>query len=85
MTQSNKLEFLLATPNILAQFACMANLAFYANVLYSVGYLPFIWRNYKRGDKFQLNYFSFIWVMAVFGVVAYLMGWDLPGILMELI
>lgn len=79
------LNLLIPLPNILAQFACTFNQAFYANVLYCIGYPPFMYRNWKRGDNMQLGYFSFLWALSVFGVVAYLMGWDLAGILMEMI
>lgn len=74
------LEFLIPIPNILAQFACMIDQAYYANILYSVGYLPFMYRNYKRGDKFQLCYFSFLWVMSIFGIILHLIGWSIMDI-----
>ncbi|MDD3511980.1 MAG: hypothetical protein PHW97_08815 [Fermentimonas sp.] len=85
MNQHEKLEFLLSTPNILASLMCMFGLAFHANILFSLGFIPFIIINLKRNDKMHARYFIIIWMMAVFGVVAHLMGWDLPGILMEMI
>ena len=75
------LELLIPLPNVLAQFACMVDQAYYANLLYSVGYLPFMHRNYKRGDRFQLGYFTFLWVMALVGVVMHLKGWSLISLL----
>lgn len=66
------LEFLIPIPNILAQFACMVDQAYYANILYSVGYLLFIYHNIKIGDTTQFYYFSILEVMALGGVVLYL-------------
>ena len=71
------IELLLQLPNICAQFACMVDQAYYANLLYTVGYLPFIHRNYKKGDMFHLRYFAFLWTMSIAGVVMHLMGWSL--------
>jgi hypothetical protein len=79
------IEFLIPLPNILAQFAITCNQAYYANLLYCIGYPPFMYRNWKRGDNLQLGYFSLLWVLSALGVVSYLMGWDLSGILMEMI
>lgn len=75
------LEFLIPIPNILAQFACMVDQAYYANILYSVGYLPFMHRNYKRGDRVQLYYFSFLWAMSICGVILYLTGWSIEDLI----
>jgi len=74
------LELLITLPNILAQFACMVNKAFYANLIYCVGYIPFIYRNHKRGDNIQKWYFIFLWVMSICGVVLYLMGWSVEDL-----
>ena len=74
-------ELLIPLPNILAQFACMVNQAFYANLIYCIGYPPFMWRNYKRGDRVQLYYFSFLWVMSICGVILYLTGWSIEDLI----
>lgn len=63
---------LLAIPNILAQFMSSLNKAFYANLIYSIGYIPFIWHNIKIGDPFQIKYFSLLEVLAVSGVIWHL-------------
>lgn len=81
MNQHEKLEFLLSTPNILASLMYMFGLAFHANILFSLGFIPFIYRNYKQGDKVQLNYFIFLWVLAVMGVVIHVMGWNVEDLL----
>lgn len=62
------IELLIPLPNILAQVAITLDKALYANLLYVIGYPPFIYRNWKQGDKIQLGYFSFLWVLSVVGV-----------------
>jgi hypothetical protein len=69
------IELLIPLPNILAQFAITCNQAYYANLLYCIGYPPFMYRNWKRGDKIQFGYFSFLWVLSILGVFMYVMGW----------
>lgn len=73
-------ENLISLPNILASLMCMFGLAFHANVLFSFGFLPFIWRNHKKGDKVQKTYFIILEVMAVIGVILHLMGWSIEEI-----
>lgn len=74
------LELLITIPNILAQFACMINQAYYANLIYCFGYPLFMWRNFKQKDRVQLYYFSFLWVMSICGVLMYWMGWNVKDI-----
>jgi uncharacterized membrane protein len=78
------LELLITLPNILASIMCMFGLAYQANILFSIGFIPFIYRNYKQGDKVQLRYFIFLWVLAVVGVILHWVGWSVED-LMELI
>lgn len=85
MNSTEKLELLLATPNILASLMCMFGLSFYANILFSIGFIPFILLNIKRKDKTHTVYFIIIWIMAIVGVIAYLLGWNLPGIFTKII
>lgn len=52
---------------------CSLNKAFYSNLIYSFGYLLFIYHNIKIGDTTQFYYFSILEVMALGGVVLYLL------------
>jgi len=66
------IELLIIIPNILAQLMCSLNKAFYSNLIYSFGYLLFIWHNIQIHDQTQLNYFIFMEFMAVSGVLWYI-------------
>jgi len=79
--KNDNIELLLTIPNILASLMCMFNLAFYANILFCIGFLPFIVINYKRRDNMHLFYFSVLWVMSICGVVLYLMGWSIEDLI----
>jgi hypothetical protein len=65
-------ELLIIIPNFIAQLACSMNKAYYSNLIYSFGYLLFIWHNIKIGDNPQLFYFSVMEIMAVSGVIWYI-------------
>lgn len=61
----------LIIPNLIAGYMCMKNKAYQANLIYSFGYLLFIYHNFKIGDTSQLVYFSILEVMSVIGVMLY--------------
>jgi len=66
------LELLIILPNLTAQLMCSLNKAFYSNLIYSFGYLLFIYHNLKIGDPTQLKYFVILEAMAVGGVIIHL-------------
>jgi len=63
------LEYLILLPNITAGISTMLNNAFLANLIYCFGYIPFIVRNFRSGDRTQMIYFLIMEVMAVIGVL----------------
>ena len=84
MNQESK-DNILTYPNLLASLMCMFEFAYYANILFFVGFIPFIWRNYKQNDRVQMKYFIKLWLMAIGGIVIHLIGWNLSEIFKELI
>lgn len=67
-------ELLIIVPNLIAGFLLMRNNAFWANAVYCIGYLPFIYRNFIQDDMTQTIYFSILWVMSIIGVICVTMN-----------
>jgi hypothetical protein len=68
------LEFLIILPNLYAAYTLSENNAYKTNLIYSFGYLPFIWYNFHIGESFQTIYFSINWVLAAKGVYQVVKG-----------
>jgi hypothetical protein len=81
MDSKEKLEFLLSIPNIAASFMCMAGFAYYANILFCIGFPPFIIINLRRNDRVHTFYFTLLWCMSLLGVLLYLMKWDISKLI----
>lgn len=63
------LELLIVLPNLYAAYTLSENNAYKTNLIYSFGYLPFIFYNVYIDSKVQVLYFLINWVLAVRGVM----------------
>jgi len=62
------IELLIPLPNLYAAYTLSENNAYKTNLIYSVGYLPFIAYNLHISEFWQAGYFLINWVLAVKGV-----------------
>jgi len=62
------IELLIPIPNLYAAYTLSENNAYKTNLIYSVGYLPFIAYNLHINEFWQAGYFLVNWVLAVKGV-----------------
>jgi hypothetical protein len=59
---------LCVTINIIASLCVMLNKSFYANVLFSIGFIGLTWHNYEIGQFTQALYFGILEIIAVIGI-----------------
>lgn len=63
------LELLIPLPNLYAAYTLSENNAYKTNLIYSFGYLPFIFYNIHINSSVQVAYFLINWILAVRGVL----------------
>lgn len=62
------LELLIPLPNLYAAYTLSENNAYKTNLIYSFGYIPFIFYNIHINSPVQVVYFLINWILAVKGV-----------------
>jgi len=62
------LELLIPLPNLYAAYTLSKNDAYKTNLIYSLGYIPFILYNIHIKEVWQAGYFLINWILAVRGV-----------------
>ena len=62
------LELLIPLPNLYAAYTLSQNNAYKTNLIYSLGYIPFIIYNIHIKEVWRACYFLINWILAVRGV-----------------